>query len=141
MIVARTGPRVIDFGIARFADSTALTGTGMVIGTQGFLAPEQLTGAGTTQATDLYAFGMVLCHAAGAVPTPDGETLTSALTLLPTSINEIVTHCLDHNPSARPTATEVLDQLTRNHPWSEDWLPRAVTTMIDLHETPTALAP
>lgn len=44
IIVAEDGPRVIDFGIARALDGTALTQTGFQIGTLGFLAPEQLTG-------------------------------------------------------------------------------------------------
>ncbi|WP_405621463.1 serine/threonine-protein kinase [Streptomyces sp. NBC_01508] len=141
VIISTTGPRVIDFGIARSVDSTALTRTNMVIGTQGFLAPEQLVGAVSTPATDIYAFGMVLCHAAGAVPFAADETLDSALALLPATLAGVITRCVDHDPVRRPTPTEVLEQLTRNHLPSEDWLPPPVRTLVDLHNAPTALAP
>ncbi|MFE2549468.1 serine/threonine-protein kinase [Streptomyces sp. NPDC059355] len=70
IIIAETGARVIDFGIARAVDATALTRTDYFVGTQGFLAPEQLTGAPLTPAVDAYAFGMVLGHACGAAPIP-----------------------------------------------------------------------
>ncbi|ADI03206.1 secreted protein [Streptomyces bingchenggensis BCW-1] len=141
IIVSSTGPRVIDFGIARALDSTALTRTNHVVGTQGFLAPEQLTGTSITPAADLYAFGMVLCHAAGATPLTDGESLESALSLLPARFVGIITRCLDHNPNGRPTPTEVLEQLSQNDSPTEDWLPPPVRTMVDLHNAPTAAEP
>ncbi|SHL37946.1 Regulator of protease activity HflC, stomatin/prohibitin superfamily [Streptomyces yunnanensis] len=137
IILSATGPRVIDFGIARALDDTAITRTDHVVGTRGFLAPEQLTGAPVTFATDLYAFGMVLCHAAGAVPAV-GEPLDSALGLLPSRLADIVTRCLDHDPAGRPKPAEVIAQLAdHHHPSGEDWLPPLVRTLIDLHKDPT----
>lgn len=114
VIVSRTGPRVVGFAVAPS-------------GTQDFLAPEQLTATPPTPtpATDIYAFALVLCHAAGAVPAgdADADSLRTARALLPAGIGDVITHCLNPDPAARPTATAVLDQLTRHHPWSEDWLP------------------
>jgi len=55
-----------DFGIAQSQDATALTQTGVVIGTLSYLAPEVLTGASATAASDLYAAGKVIAEAAGA---------------------------------------------------------------------------
>ncbi|MFH9228294.1 serine/threonine-protein kinase [Streptomyces lydicus] len=141
VIISSAGPRIIDFGIARALDSTGLTSTNCVIGTQGFLAPEQLTGASITHAADLYAFGMVLCHAAGAAPLPAGESRESALSLLPSRFAGVITRCLDDNPSHRPTATEVLELLSRNDPSTGDWLPLPVRTMVDLYNPPTISAP
>nr|WP_255953173.1 serine/threonine-protein kinase [Streptomyces sp. ODS25] len=141
IIISGAGPRVIDFGIARAVDSTALTRTHHVVGTQGFLAPEQFTGAGVTPATDLYAFGMVLCHAAGAAPFADGEPLERALGLMPAFLQEIVKRCLDPDPTRRPTPTQVLEHLSRNASSSESWLPPYVRTMVDLHNDPTVTTP
>ncbi|WP_084719133.1 protein kinase domain-containing protein [Streptacidiphilus carbonis] len=134
IIVTSAGPRVIDFGIARAFDGTALTRTNHVIGTPGFLAPEQLTGATVTAAADLYAFGMVLCHAAGAAPFPDGEPLAVALGLLPSWLVSVITRCLDHDPAKRPSPADVLGLLTSNHSPAEDWLPLPVRTMIDMRQ-------
>ncbi|MEU8625941.1 serine/threonine-protein kinase [Streptomyces sp. NPDC048669] len=138
IIVSTAGPRVIDFGIARALDSTSLTRTNFVVGTQGFLAPEQLAGQAPTPASDLYAYGMVLCHAAGAVPFPDGETLESALELLPSTLVDVITRCLKHDPAQRPNCTQVLERLTRIRQKSDDWLPPPVRTMVDFHNAPTA---
>ncbi|MFJ6352780.1 SPFH domain-containing protein [Streptomyces sp. NPDC092046] len=141
IIISASGPRIIDFGIARSLDGTALTRTNYVIGTQGFLAPEQLTGAPITRASDLYAFGMVLCHAAGAMPLADGESLESALGLLPSSFVGIVTRCLDHDPARRPTPTEVLAHLSPHTSPPDAWLPPSVRTMVDLYNTGHSQAP
>ncbi|MFJ3309485.1 serine/threonine-protein kinase [Streptomyces sp. NPDC086549] len=141
IIVTSTGPRVIDFGIARAFDGTALTRTDHVIGTPGFLAPEQLTGATITPAADLYAFGMVLCHAAGVAPFPDGEPLAVALGLLPSRLAAIIAGCLDRDPAKRPSPAEVLQQLTPNHSFTQGWLSLPVRTLIDREIAITGFTP
>jgi serine/threonine protein kinase len=52
-------PKIMDFGIARFTDSTA-TRTGIVLGTPSFMAPEQLEGRNVTGRSDLFALGVTL---------------------------------------------------------------------------------
>jgi serine/threonine protein kinase len=139
IVLSDAGPRVIDFGIARALDGTVLTRTDHVVGSRGFLAPELLTGAPVTFAADLYAFGMVLCHAAGAVPA-DGESLDSALGLLPSRLSGIVTRCLDHRPASRPTPADVIERLADRHASGEDWLPPLVRALVDLHNRPAEQA-
>lgn len=69
---------VADFGIATAAWETAMTSTGLVLGTLAYLAPEQRTGGAATPATDRYALGLVARHlltgaGPGAVPAPGRE--------------------------------------------------------------------
>ncbi|MFJ8430258.1 serine/threonine-protein kinase [Kitasatospora sp. NPDC094019] len=137
VIVSGTGPRLIDFGIAQVADDTRLTSTGFVVGTAGFVAPEQLSGAPVTPAVDLYAFGMVLCHAGGAAPFAPGVPLESALGLLPAHLAAVVVRCLDHDPGRRPTANDVLRQLSGHRIENDDWLPPPVRTMVEQYRWPT----
>ncbi|WP_223243253.1 protein kinase domain-containing protein [Streptomyces sp. CBMA123] len=141
IIISDSGPRIIDFGIARALDSTGLTSTNYVIGTEGFVAPERLTGGAVTAAADLYAFGMVLCHAAGAAPLAAGESLASAVSLLPSRLAGTVNRCLDHDPRHRPTAAEVLELLSQDDLSAGDWLPLPVRTMVDLYSPSSGSAP
>lgn len=56
-------PKLIDFGLARLfesADMARLTRTGQIMGTPGYLAPEQVTGNPVDARTDLYAVAVVL---------------------------------------------------------------------------------
>lgn len=131
IIITDTGPRVIDFGIARAFDDTRLTSTHHVIGTPGFLAPEQLTGGMITSAVDVYAFGMVLCHAAGIAPFPEGVPLTATLDLLPSRLAGTITGCLESEPTRRPTPADVLRSLAPAFASTGDWLPQPVRTMIN----------
>ena len=60
LLLARDGQvKVTDFGIAQSPWSEELTGTGALIGTMGYLAPERVSGAAATPAADLYALGIV----------------------------------------------------------------------------------
>src|SRR6204780_1108573 len=64
---------VADFGIARILDATTrLTGTGMMIGTPHYMAPEQLEGTGADAAADMWALGATLYTAVEGTPPFDG---------------------------------------------------------------------
>ena len=74
VLLAEDGPRIIDFGIARAADGTMLTRTGAVIGTPGFIAPEQVLHHATGPEADVFALGGLLLYAAtGRSPFGEGE--------------------------------------------------------------------
>jgi serine/threonine protein kinase len=64
VLLASDGPRIIDFGISRAADSAALTGVGGVIGSPGFMSPEQEEGRKVGPASDIFSLGSVLAFAA-----------------------------------------------------------------------------
>jgi serine/threonine protein kinase len=80
LIVGHDGhAKLIDFGIALPAEATALTQTGLVIGTERYAAPEVLRGAPATERTDLYACGLVIAGIPGEGP-PALDALLARLT-------------------------------------------------------------
>ncbi|MFF9010351.1 serine/threonine-protein kinase [Streptomyces goshikiensis] len=147
VLLAGDGPRVIDFGIARAADATALTGSGVTIGTPTFMAPEQAAGGTVTPATDIFALGQVAAYAATGLPAFGEGTSHGVLyrivheqpdlTRLQPEIQELVARCLAKDPAARPSVDEVLalcraangDAPLRR---PEAWLPGAVAADITL---------
>src|ERR1039458_7053051 len=78
VMLAEDGPRVIDFGISRAVESTALTQTGLVIGSPGFMSPEQAMGLDVGPPSDIFNLGAVLAFAATGVG-PFGSGTTVAL--------------------------------------------------------------
>ncbi|WP_030694396.1 serine/threonine-protein kinase [Streptomyces globisporus] len=144
VLLASDGPRVIDFGIARAADSTALTNTGVSIGTPAFMAPEQASTGTVTSATDVFALGQIAAFAAiGASAYGDGSSHAVLyrivhedpdLSRLPGELRPVVTRCLSRDPADRPSLTEIIelcheaaDEPLRQ---GEDWLPQAVAGSI-----------
>ncbi len=74
VILTRDGPKVIDFGIAQTMDAVSMTRTGMMVGSPGFMAPEQVSGR-PGQAADVFAWGVTVAYAAaGQSPFGTGET-------------------------------------------------------------------
>ena len=91
--------KIADFGIARTLDGTSLTLTGSVLGTAGYLAPEQASGDQVTAAADIYGLGVTLHQlATGNMPGPDAPPA------LPDPLRGVVARCLDPDPARRPTA-------------------------------------
>jgi len=77
VLLAEDGPRVIDFGISRARERSTLTQTGAVMGTPGFLSPEQAMGQAVGPASDVFSLGAVLAFAAmGAGPFGTGPAPT-----------------------------------------------------------------
>jgi len=66
VLLGADGPKLIDFGIAHAFEATALTETGLVVGSPGFMSPEHLTGSrAVVPASDVFCLGAVLAFAAG----------------------------------------------------------------------------
>ncbi|MFE1442305.1 bifunctional serine/threonine-protein kinase/ABC transporter substrate-binding protein [Streptomyces sp. NPDC058739] len=117
VLLALDGPRLIDFGVARAEDDTALTASGMVVGSPGFLSPEQARGEPATPASDVFALGGVLAYSLTGRP-PFGTGAPEAL-LYRTVHDEpglegiddgslaLVSRCLSKDPADRPTARDV----------------------------------
>ncbi|MGW3044321.1 serine/threonine-protein kinase [Kitasatospora sp. NPDC001159] len=158
VLVAADGPRVIDFGIARAADASPLTGTGLRIGSPGFMAPEQALGQPATPATDVFALGALIAFiGSGVSPFGDGPEPTALyravheepdLCALPHGLHELVRYCLAKNPEERP-GTAWLVEAARSHPatggelrFSDGWLPPQVSGELNRHtDLPATPAP
>ena len=73
VILTDSGPKVIDFGIAQALDTTSMTKTGMMVGSAGFMAPEQVSGR-PGPAADIFVWGVTVAYAAtGQSPFGEGE--------------------------------------------------------------------
>ncbi|MFE3119210.1 protein kinase domain-containing protein [Streptomyces niveus] len=141
VLLAADGPRLIDFGIARAVEDTQLTGTGMVIGTPGFMAPEHLLGDHARPASDVFSLGAVLAYAAtGRLPFGTGAPHAvnyrvvherPDLSGLPAGLATLIADCLAKDASQRPTLAQILDQLPTPNDSGMSWLPPTLTTMID----------
>ncbi|GAA3217985.1 serine/threonine-protein kinase [Actinocorallia longicatena] len=117
------GPRVVDFGIARTVNSqeSAVTATGMVVGTPGYLAPEQLTGAPLQPGVDIFAFAATMVFAATGQSPFEADTLPVIinrilndepdLSGIPASLRPVISRCLNKDAAQRPAALEALMDL------------------------------
>ena len=121
VLLAADGPRLIDFGIIRAEDGEGLTETGYVLGSAGYMAPEQAAGGEATAAADVYSLGAVLTFAVtghgpfGDGPTP-GVLLRQAageldISAVPEGLRDVVARCLDVLPGGRPTTNALLELL------------------------------
>lgn len=119
VILSMSGPRVIDFGIARAVDAThGHTETGEVVGTPGWWAPEQLRGLPITPAADIFTWGCLVAYAGnGRSPFGEGDPMVLAhrvletepdLGSLPEPLDHLVRRALHQEPRHRPTAQELL---------------------------------
>jgi serine/threonine protein kinase len=84
-------PRLIDFGIAQPADATALTRTGLVLGTERYAAPEVMEGRPATERSDLYSCGVVLRACLG-----EGDL----------ALRSLVSWLTSRDPRARPASAK-----------------------------------
>jgi len=121
VLLTAGGPKVIDFGIAQALDATAVTRTGMTIGSAGYMAPEQIMGR-AVPASDIFSWAVTIAYAASGQPPFGSGTShvilyrilhgTPDIAAVPATLRSQVTAALAKEPQARPTAPELLSQLT-----------------------------
>ncbi|MEV0195126.1 serine/threonine-protein kinase [Nonomuraea sp. NPDC050691] len=119
VILSLSGPRVIDFGIARALDrETGFTLSGELLGSPGWWAPEQVRGEAITPAVDIFAWGCLVAYAGnGRHPFGRGDVITLAsrvlhtapdLGTLPAPLNDLVRRATSMDPAQRPSAQELV---------------------------------
>jgi hypothetical protein len=150
LLAASGDVKLADLGIASAPDRTRITAEGVILGTFGYMAPEQLDGKRATPATDIYALGalayevlsgqkarpennpVALAHAIATQPPPD---LRKILPAAPAEAAELLIGAMAAEPAERPgSATELVKKL-------RDALERPTTAPMATAPTVPAVAP
>jgi len=150
VLLASDGPRIIDFGISWSVDAQSLTRVGGVIGSPGFMSPEQAEGTKVGPASDIFSLGSVLAFAATGDP-PFGEGSPSvmlyrvvheppAIGNVPAELQSLIERCLVKDPAARPSTEDLLTELGYPEP-NETWLGWPDGTGRDADTSPTERGP
>lgn len=128
LIESETGRTLVtDFGIARTAESSSLTASGMMVGTPAYLSPEQVTGGTIDHRADIYALGVMAYEMLTGQPPFTGPTPTAVLMKrlstqplslakvrpeTPRALSDAIDGMLAQNPEERfQSATEVVRAL------------------------------
>ncbi|MGA5893784.1 protein kinase domain-containing protein [Streptomyces venetus] len=147
VLLAADGPRVIDFGIARAVDGNRMTQTGVVVGSPGYMSPEQALGKDVGTAGDVFSLGAVLAFAATGRGTFGHGAVSHASLLyqvvhgepdlegVPQQLLGLVRACLAKDPTHRPVPSEIVKALAPQGVEGvlSNWLPSAVASTIATH--------
>lgn len=127
IVLSPEGPRVLDFGVARAVDQTALTRTGSVMGSPGWISPDHYQGKPASTADDIFAWGALVTYAATGRPPfgsgdpaaiahrvisgePDTEGFTGPLA-------DLARRALQKEGDQRPTALQLVSEMVSvTHP-------------------------
>jgi serine/threonine protein kinase len=109
--------KLADFGIARLIDDARLTRTGLLVGTPGYLSPEQVSGTAPGPAADVYSLGLLVLEARTGEPAFSGSGAEAAAArlardpVIPPSLGDdwvaLLRAMTARDPEARPTALDV----------------------------------
>ncbi|NJP25278.1 serine/threonine protein kinase [Microbispora sp. SCL1-1] len=122
VICSPQGPRLIDFGIAKVLDSTSMTHTGTLIGSPGWISPEEYGEGHAGTPADVYGWGLLVLYATtGEPPYGTGRPEVLAyrvreqipdLQSVPEDLRDLVGRALAKDPAQRPAAADVLAAVT-----------------------------
>jgi len=121
VILQEGRPTVVDFGVASAAEATSITLTGTILGSAGWMSPEQVTGSATVPAIDVFTWASLVTYAATGRP-PFGEGRPEAIayriiheradtSALPLDLRRWVDAAFDPDPNRRPTAAGLVSSL------------------------------
>ncbi|MFD7359588.1 PQQ-binding-like beta-propeller repeat protein [Streptomyces sp. NPDC059885] len=139
IVLTSSGPRVIDFGIARPEHGLTLTTTGQIPVTPGYGAPEQVLGQRVGPPSDVFSLGALLAYAASGRRAFDATHVaavqyevvhgTPDLSQVPPALQQLIGPCLAKDPALRPVPTQITtafappkgaDRAWRKGPLAED---------------------
>ncbi len=106
-------PVVVDFGLVHDATDATLTGTGDLLGTPRYLAPEQVDGGHADARTDVYALGLILVELLAGAPARRGHDRSS---LLREAAHGLATDAVPRVPGAPRNLVRLLRAATARRP-------------------------
>jgi serine/threonine protein kinase len=125
VLLSVQGAHVIDFGISKAADASAITATGNRVGTPAYMSPEHLREGRSEPASDVFSLGGTLVYAAtGRAPFGDGTgvdvmhrvafeepdaALLGEICATDPALGSLLSACLDKEPERRPTPQDLID--------------------------------
>jgi serine/threonine protein kinase len=150
VLLAEDGPRVIDFGISRAAEATSMTRAGFVIGSPGFMSPEQAEGGEIGPASDIFSLGAVIVFAATG-ESPFGSGMTAALVYrvvhaaprldgVPDAIRPLIEQCLAKDPGQRPAVSDLMVEADAFES-TAGWLPEPIMRSFPERPAPAVAQP
>jgi serine/threonine protein kinase len=158
VLLADDGPHVIDFGISRAFQGTQLTSAGMVIGTPGYMSPEQAESEAAGPESDIFSLGCVLAYTATGNP-PFGTgaaasilyrvvTTEPDLSAVSPALRQVIEACLKKDPAQRPGTSQLISMIFSLGPTTAATLgsfwPDSVARVIateQASQTPAGLTP
>ena len=93
IMIAKSGVKVLDFGLAKSAYDDSITASHMVMGTPAYMPPEQRDGKPTDARSDIYSFGCVLYEML------TGARVGSQKRVPSRQLEKIVARCLEEKPA------------------------------------------
>jgi hypothetical protein len=124
VLLSVRGAHVIDFGISKAADASAITGTGNRVGTPAYMSPEHLREGHSDTASDVFSLAGTLVYAStGRAPFGDGTgvdvmhrvayedpnpEVLGEISAADDDLGALLTACLDKDPARRPTPQELV---------------------------------
>lgn len=145
VLLSRQGAYVIDFGISKALDASAITGTGNRVGTPAYMSPEYLRTGHCDAASDVFSLACTLLYGAtGRAPFGDGTgvdvmhrvafeepfaEVTGAVSAADPELGALLTACLAKEPERRPTPRELIgtaDVRAGDRNWPEPLLGRVL---------------
>ena len=126
IMIAKSGVKVLDFGLAKSGQDETLTASRMVMGTPAYMAPEQREGKPADARSDIYSFGCVLHEMlTGVRPASQRKRMPSQ------RLEKIVSRCLEEDPGRRWQSAAVLERelakVTATSPWK--WVSAAAAVL------------
>ncbi len=128
MLLPDGSAKLLDFGVARHSDDTAITSGGLVVGSPAYLAPEQVRGGTGTTASDVWALGVLLYEMLAGRPPFQATDVAAVmyqviheppppLTGLPPGMAKVLKRALDKTPERRfPSALALSEAFTATLP-------------------------